>query len=116
MAGTKYNITITSRSDENRLGGSKTIIAETLIGIPDPEPEQPHVISRNGQQMEVEIPNAVNYNGPINQIHVVVVFVDSELSQSFDEQLLKNYNDAQEDGTSYYIAAELDYEVLNLNC
>lgn len=112
MPATKYNVSITSRSDEYGDGGTNSIIAETMIGTPDPEPDQPHVISRNGQQMEVEIPNPVNYNGPISQIHVVVVFVDSELSQSFDEKLLNNYNQAQEDGTSYYIAAELNYEVI----
>lgn len=115
LPGTKYNVSITSRSNEYGDGGTGSIIAETVIGIPSPEPEQPHVIARNGQQLEVEIPNSVNYNGPINQIHVVVIFVDSELSQSFDEKLLTNYNQAQEDGTSYYIAAELNYEVIGLH-
>lgn len=113
LPGTKYNITITSRSNEFGDGGSNSIPAETIIGVPFPEPEQPRVIARNGQQLEIEIPNPINYNGPINQIQIVVIFVDSELSQSFDEQLLAHYNQAQVDGTSYYIAAELNYMVGN---
>lgn len=111
LPGTKYNITITSRSDAFGDGGSNSILSETIIGVPAPEPEQPHIILRNGQQLEIEIPNPINYNGPINQIQIVVIFVDSELSQSFDERLLVHYNQAQEDGTSYYIAAELNYMV-----
>lgn len=111
LPGTKYNITITSRSDEFGDGGSNAILSETIIGVPAPEPEEPSVIARNGQQLEIEIPNPINYNGPINQIQIVVIYVDSELSQSFDERLLTHYNQAQEDGTTYYIAAELNYMV-----
>lgn len=54
----------------------------------------------------------MNENGPISSIQVAVVFVDSELSQKFDETLLKGYKEAMDDGTSYYIAAELPNEVL----
>lgn len=111
LPGTKYNISITSRSVDFGDGGSNSILSETIIGVPEPEPAQPRIISRNGQQLEIEIPNPVNYHGPINRIHIIVLFVDSELSQSFDEKILTNYNQAQEDGTSYYIAAELEYEV-----
>lgn len=105
--GTKYNITVQSVSDEHGDGGTSSIIAETEIGTPDPEPPQPKVVKRDGQTMIIEIPPLINNNGPITAVQVIVVFVDSELSQTFDKNLLKNFKQAQEDGTSYYIAAEL---------
>lgn len=105
--GTTYNITVQSMSDEHGEGGISSIVADTEIGDPDPEPPQPKIIKREGQTMTIEIPPLTNNNGPITAIQVVVLFVDSELSQTFDKNLLKNFNQAQEDGTSYYIAAEL---------
>lgn len=105
--GTTYNITVQSVSDEHGEGGTSSIIADTEIGVPDPEPPQPKLIKREGQTMTIEIPPLTNNNGPISAVQVIVVFVDSELSQTFDKDLLKNFNQAQEDGTSYYIAAEL---------
>lgn len=110
-AGTKYNISITSESDDHGEGGTSSVVVETEIGIPDPEPPQPKTIKKEGNTLLIEIPELVNNNGPITFVHVVVVFVDSELSQTFDETLLKNVIEAQEDGTNYYIAAELAYEV-----
>lgn len=66
---------------------------------------------RKAKTMEIEIPTMTNNNGPISAVYVVVIYVDSEISQSFDEHLLTHYKQAQEDGSSYYIAAELTYEV-----
>lgn len=111
--GTVYNITITSDSEEFGEGGSNSIKAETEIGTPDPEPEQVRVLSQKGETMEIEIPTMTNNNGPISAVYVVVIYVDTEISQSFDEHLLTHYKQAQEDGSSYYIAAELKYEVSN---
>lgn len=108
---TKYNITIISDSESNGEGGSSSIVAETEIGVPDPIPAEPHIISKMNQKLEIEIPQAINNNGPISALHVVVIFVDSKILQNFDEHLLTNYNQAQEDGSSYYITAELNYDV-----
>lgn len=105
--GTTYNITVQSMSDEHGEGGTTAIQADTEIGDPDPEPAQPKTVKREGQTLTIEIPPLTNNNGPISSVQVIVVFVDSELSQTFDKNLLKNYKEAQEDGTSYYIAAEL---------
>lgn len=72
----------------------------------------PNILSCNGKILTIEIPPFFNENGPISYIHVVVIYVDSELSQKLDEILLKDYVGAIEDGLSYYIAAQLPNEVL----
>lgn len=105
--GTTYNITIISDS-HGGMGGSRSNIYSTEIGLPDPEPEQPKVISQTESTRVIEIKPARNRNGPISRYRVIVIFVDSGLVQNFDERLLKSYKLAQEDGTNYYIAAELE--------
>lgn len=87
------------------------MIADTEIGEPDPVPPQPATLKSDGRTMMIEIPALVNNNGPITAVQVVVVFVDAELSQQFDENLLKGHSQATEDGTNYYITAELPNEV-----
>lgn len=109
--GTTYNLSVISYSESAKDGGVASIVAETDIGIPDPEPPEPKTIKRAGKTLTIEIPPLINHNGPITAIHVVVIFVDSELMQQFDESLLKDYKSAIEDGTNYYIAAEVSNEV-----
>lgn len=75
----------------------------------------PNVLYSNEKTLTIEIPPLTNENGPVSWIRVVVIFVDSELSQKFDESLLKGYAEALEDGTSYYITAQLPNEVSNIN-
>lgn len=106
---TNYNISITSYSDKYGEGGVGSVTANTLIGIPSPVPPSPKTIKRDGQTLEIEIPPLTNDNGPVSSVHIVVWIVDSELSQTFDSALLTNYTQAQEDGTNYYIAAEIEY-------
>lgn len=108
--GTTYNLSVTSYSDSHGEGGMGWIIGETEIGVPD-MPPQPMVISRKEKSLAIEIPPIHNSNGPVTAIHVIVIYVDSELSQEFDESLLKGYKQAAEDGTSYYITAELSNDV-----
>lgn len=109
--GTTYNITITSNSQEYGEGGTAFVLGRTYIAQPDPEPREPHVISRDKTKLVIEFPPAINNNGPISSILVVVVYIDSELSQTFDPSLLTDYKHSQEDGTSYYITAELPHDV-----
>lgn len=109
--GTTYNLSVISYSEVVKDGGVASIVAETDIGIPDPEPPEPKTIKRAGKTLTIEIPPLINNNGPISAVHVIVLFVDSELSQQFDESLLKDFKSAVEDGTNYYIAAELGNEV-----
>lgn len=109
--GSMYNISIRSHSGAYGAGGLSWITADTEIGEPDPMPLSPTVLTNNGRTTTIEIPQLVNNNGPITAIQVVVVFLDAELSQQFDENLLKSHSQATEDGTNYYITAELPYEV-----
>lgn len=111
--GATYNITVTSHSDFHGDGGMSWIGGETEIGVPD-KPPQPIVKSRKEKTLSIEIPPIVNGNGPVTAVHVVVIYVDEELSQEFDESLLKGYKQAVEDGTNYYITAELNNEVSSL--
>lgn len=113
--GSTYNLSVISYSEVFGDGGVASIIAETDIGIPDPEPPEPKTIKREGRTLTIEIPPLINNNGPVSAVHVVVIFVDSELSQQFDESLLKGFKLAVEDGTNYYIAAELSSEVSQVN-
>lgn len=105
--GTTYQFTIISDS-LGGLGGNRSFKCSTDIGIPDPEPEQPKVISQTENTRVIEIKPTKNNNGPISRYQVIVIFVESGLVQNFDERLLKRYKMAQEDGTNYYIAAEIE--------
>lgn len=108
--GATYNISVTSHSDHHGDGGMGWIVGETEIGVPD-LPPQPTVTERRGKTLSIDIPPIVNGNGPVTAVQVVVIYVDEELSQEFDETLLKGYKQAVEDGTNYYITAELSNEV-----
>lgn len=105
--GTTYNFTIISDS-LGGMGGSRSNVFSTEIGQPDPEPEQPKVISQTETTRVIEIKPATNRNGPINWYWVIVIFVDFGLVQNFDERLLKRYKQSQEDGSNYYIAAQIE--------
>jgi endothelial-specific receptor tyrosine kinase len=49
-----------------------------------------------------------NNNGPVTFYQIIVYFVGNEILQDFDQTLLKGYKQSEEDGTPYYIAAELE--------
>lgn len=107
--GTTYSVEIISNSDEGE-GGVASVTVDTLIGIPEPEPQQPTVLSRSDKSLVIEIKPQININGPITFYHVIVLYFDNGLIQQFDENLLTNFKQAQEDGTNYYITAELEYQ------
>lgn len=104
---TRYNITVVCDSNGGE-GGQTAIVAETEIGIPDVEPEQPKVLSQNDTQLVIEMKSTGNNNGPISFYRIVVQFIDTGLMQTIDESLLAAYRQSQDDGLSYYIAAELE--------
>lgn len=69
FSATTYNISVRSHSDYGE-GGLSSIIAETDIGIPEPIPPQPTVLTRNRKTISIEIPPLINNNGPITTIQV----------------------------------------------
>lgn len=111
VPATEYNITVISKGTSNNGehdGGMKSIIAKTLLGIPDPKPEPPKIISQKNGLLNVEIKKASNNNGPVSSYKIIVHFVDNELIHDFDTALLNTYQKSKEDGLSYYCSAEID--------
>lgn len=108
--GTRYNITVTSVS-EKEPGGMSWLEAQTEIGKPDPEPEEPVILRRLDSTIQIQIQKAINNNGPINYYRVVVHYVNNDLVQEFDENLLDTYQRSSDKGVPYYIAAEVEMKV-----
>lgn len=110
--GTKYNITIVSLSEDGLTSadtaGSISLTQWTEVGLPDNEPQEPKVLSVEETSQIIEFSPVVNNNGPVSKYQLVVIVVEHGLIQTFDESLLRGYNESQEAGTLYYIAAELD--------
>uniref|UniRef100_A0A1L8DKE7 Tyrosine-protein kinase wsck n=2 Tax=Nyssomyia neivai TaxID=330878 RepID=A0A1L8DKE7_9DIPT len=104
---TRYNITVTSLGD-SEAGGMAWIVGETRVGVPSRVPPEPKILARDGKTITVEVHPIENSNGPINFYRVVVVFANYGLIQNFDLNLLKDYRGSREDGTQFYITAELD--------
>lgn len=103
---TTYEITVIAASEFGR-GGNASIQDKTIIGIPDPEPEEPKILKHFDNKIKIEIEPAINDNGPITWYRIVVHFVDSGVLQDFNSSLLVDYAESQEKGLTYYIAAEL---------
>jgi hypothetical protein len=76
---------------------------------PENQPEPPSIIKRSGNTMEIKITETSNSNGPITFYLVIVLNKDKQ--QIFDESLLKSYDEAKKRDTAYYIAARLKPEV-----
>lgn len=109
--GTTYNLTICALSPDGP-GAETHAEVETIIGDPDPSPPKATVIHRYIDQMEIKIPNATNYNGPVSNYRVVVI--NEEFQQGFLPEYLKPYYEASKEDIPYYITAELDpYEIQN---
>lgn len=109
--GTKYNITIISLAqggDVNTAPGTISLVEWTEVGEPDNEPLEPKVLSADETSQIIELYPVVNNNGPITKYQLVVITVTFGLVQTFEESLLRSYNQSQEEGTQYYIAAELE--------
>lgn len=107
VPSTKYSIRVTSRNGDYE-GGEAGVVGNTLISTPDPLPEPPEIVEQTKGRMKVKIAQAENNNGPVSRYRIVVHYVDDELIHDFDEKLLGNYQQAQDDGLSYYITGEID--------
>jgi Fibronectin type III domain/TM proximal of protein tyrosine phosphatase, receptor type J len=109
LPSTKYNISITSKNEE-LAGGENSIECYTKLREPDPKPNPPKIVSQSERSTKIEITRyKINNNGPITKYLVVVFAAENDFVQNnFDENLLTTYDKAKEQGTSYYIAAEID--------
>jgi len=90
--------------------GNATLMARTEVALPSPAPMQPKILSRKDNTITVELSPVHNNNGPVSKLLIIVEIVDDSLSQPFDEQLLGSWQDLQQNGVPYYIAAELEYD------
>lgn len=104
---TEYNFTIFSESSAGT-GGHHSFVAQTEIGRPDPQPEQPKILSSTETTRIIEIRPAVNWNGPISAYRVLVIFIDIGIVREFDETLLGDYQKSLDDGSNFYVAAQLE--------
>ncbi|XP_068618957.1 putative inactive tyrosine-protein kinase Wsck [Battus philenor] len=105
--GSTYNISIAATNYEEE-GPYVTIKVETVIGVPNPSPPDIIIKERRGDRMVVQIPEAVNVNGPVSMYRIVVSI---ELyQQGFIVENLGNHTFAKDQGYPYYITAELDTE------
>ncbi|XP_030376612.1 putative tyrosine-protein kinase Wsck [Scaptodrosophila lebanonensis] len=109
---TLYNVSVTAICVDQLNGncGSALLLASTQVGVPSPVPPQPKILSRADTTLTVELSPLRNDNGPVSKLLIIVERVDDSLSQPFDPQLLGSWQQAQQDGLPYYIAAELDYD------
>lgn len=106
--GTEYNITLIAKCGED-ICDTVSIIDETLIGIPDPEPFPLAVIEETKTTRTIQINPTYNNNGPITSYRIVVEVMDNQLNQFFNESLIGTYYQSIDDGTNYYIAGEKDF-------
>ncbi|XP_017122672.1 putative tyrosine-protein kinase Wsck [Drosophila elegans] len=90
--------------------GQASLQAITEVGEPSPAPPPPKIVSRTDRTVTIELSPIRNDNGPLTTLLVIVEYVDNALSQPFDSQLLGSWQQSQQDGVPYYIAAELDYD------
>lgn len=101
---TTYNITLQALSADG-LGRPASIVATTVIGIPDPAPITPQIVKVDDNQLTVSIEEMKNENGPITAYRIVVI--NDATNQGFTPEYLKSYSEAIKDGLPYYITAEL---------
>lgn len=84
-------------------------LGTTAIGWPEPEPPQPLVLGTTDRMRTVQLPVVRNTMGPVTRVRVVVVFEDASLvRRDFEASRVVGYAQSLEDGTNYYVTAELE--------
>ncbi|XP_030756309.1 putative tyrosine-protein kinase Wsck [Sitophilus oryzae] len=104
LSATKYNISIYSIYSEGK-GASVNKLIETRLAEPDNLPPQPEILSNEGDKIKVRLTGTTNNNGPITAYRIIVVKSDD--NQAFDKDSILSFSEAQKNGLSYYIAAEI---------
>uniref|UniRef100_A0A1A9WB42 Protein kinase domain-containing protein n=1 Tax=Glossina brevipalpis TaxID=37001 RepID=A0A1A9WB42_9MUSC len=106
---TEYNVSVESICEGNKKCGISYLLASTLVGEPSPAPEQPIILKTTDTTITIQIESIRNDNGPVDKILIIVERVDNTISQPFDAKLLGSWQEAEDSGFPFYIAAELNY-------
>lgn len=110
LPATTYNISVHTLSNDGD-GATTYQVISTKLGEPDNLPAQPTIIRNDGDKMTVMVTPTMNNNGPISTYRIVVVRSDD--NQGFQEDNVLGYYEAQKNGLSYYIAAEVNPQNIN---
>ncbi|CAH1153443.1 unnamed protein product [Phaedon cochleariae] len=105
LPATKYNITLSTKSP-NGDGALVFKIIETKIDEPDSLPSKPKILENRGTEISIQLIPTPNNNGPVSAYRIIVVNDDAK--QSFEEDNLGSYHEANKNDWAYYIAAELE--------
>ncbi|XP_039298496.1 putative tyrosine-protein kinase Wsck [Nilaparvata lugens] len=105
--GTRYNISVRANSKLG-MGAAKYLAVWTHIGEPTP-PEDVEIISRQKNTMKVKVNPINNENGPITAYRLIVI---SDVNAIVEEHNLRSWSDASRDDIPYYIAAEVDPQII----
>ncbi|XP_076260933.1 tyrosine-protein kinase Wsck isoform X1 [Rhynchophorus ferrugineus] len=110
LSATRYNISVHSISNEGN-GASVYQIITTKLADPDTLPQQPVILSSDGYKMKIKLASTTNNNGPVSAYRIIVVKSDD--NQAFQKDSVLSYTEAQRNGLSYYVAAEIKPEDIN---
>nr|XP_023019211.1 putative tyrosine-protein kinase Wsck [Leptinotarsa decemlineata] len=110
LPATRYNITLSTKSPDGD-GALVFRIIETRIGEPDSLPSKPKILESKGTEISLQLMPTQNNNGPVSAYRIIVINDDAK--QSFEEQSLYSYHEANKNGLAYYIAAEINPKDIN---
>ncbi|XP_072402058.1 putative inactive tyrosine-protein kinase Wsck [Diabrotica undecimpunctata] len=110
LPATKYNVTLSTVSPDGD-GALVFRVIETKLDKPDSIPTKPKIVENRGHQLDVKLLPTPNNNGPVTAYRIIVINEDA--NQDFDDTILSSYHDANRNGLSYYIAAELNPKDIN---
>ncbi|KAG5893633.1 hypothetical protein JTB14_015072 [Gonioctena quinquepunctata] len=105
LPATKYNITLSTKSPDGD-GALVFRVIETKIDEPDSLPSKPKILENKGYQISIQLMPTPNNNGPVTSYRLIVI--DNDVKQSFAEDNLHSYHEANAIGLAYYIAAEIN--------
>lgn len=103
--GTKYNVSITA-SNTQGLSDETYTVEWTAIGPPD-KPAVPKIVERSDSTVTVLLSKGHSECGPISAYQVVVVQIGVIPPVDANVEYL-NYNNALQQGLSYYVTAQFD--------
>ncbi|XP_066158022.1 putative inactive tyrosine-protein kinase Wsck [Euwallacea fornicatus] len=112
LPATKYNLSVYALSDYG-YGVKQYQLIVTKLAEPEYLPPQPVILKNDGDKIEVKLSPVMNNNGPISFYRIVVVKSDDR--QGFEANNVLPYDEAQKNGISYYVAAEITPQDIKKN-